>query len=687
MSIKGFAEHGVDFIDSKGNQSIGNCPFCGKAKHFYVNKDTMLWDCKVCGEHGNFQQFLYKISLWYAKVLRENPNRLKELAFDRGIQEAAFLRHDIGWDPIKERYTLPVQIASDRCCDVRLYKLGNKSRSTDGASTGLFGGQNLIKPATDPVYVCEGEWDAIALSWLLHKNKAPGICVGVPGANTFKKEWLYLFKGRHVQTLYDADNAGEQGERLAKERLFGTAESVGFLHWPPDMPDGFDVRDWIIYGIKANKVEGCWRNLKKLFSSTLRTEKFIPVTQKATDTTADILHTHKPVTNEELIKTYRKWLYLPDENVLDVLFGSIFANRLEGDPIWMFFVAPPGGSKSELLMSLSTCKEIVAMTSLTPHALVSGAVWSDGKDPSLLPQLDKKVLVLKDFTTITSMHFTARDEIFGILRDVYDGKTEKYFGTGVRREYKSKFGILAGVTPVIEAFSTLHASLGERFLKYTLQKDTRETEESKILKAISNINSELTMRKELCAVSERVLARDIPSKLPSFSQDYMPKLVALAQFCAWMRGVVERDRYSQQVLYRPSSEVGTRLAKQLVKLTMGVGIFRGLRALGPNEYFVTKRVALNTCPDRVQTVVRAMWEYKQEGMPAVKSKEISFKSGLPLSTCGRVLEDLVLLRAVERAGDSKTFLWKLSASIEKMITTSEIFKETKPLLVRKRNVR
>ena len=388
------------------------------------------------------------------------------------------------------------------------------------------------------------------------------------------------------------------------------------------------------------------------------------------------------LTNEELEATYRKWLYMPDTKVLDIMFGTVFANRLSGDPVWVFFVAPPAGSKSELLMSLSRCDECYPLTSLTPHSLVSGTSWGEGKDPSLLPQLDKKVLVLKDFTTILSMNYAARDEIFGILRDIYDGRTEKSFGNGLKREYKVKFGVLAGVTPVIETFSAMNQSLGERFLRYRLPLDTQESEEAKIMKAISNVNCELKMRAELCQAAASVLARENPPDdlMPHFIDKYVPKVVALAQLSAWMRGVVDRDRFTQQVLYRPSSEVGTRIAKQLVKLAMGIGIYRGTRLLGLHEFDCIRHVAIDSCPQRIVMVVQALYNAKRKDeLEMLKTKELVERTFLPNSTVLRILEDMNLLRLVKRVEVNGDYYWKMSDNLELLATKSCAFRKLIPV--------
>lgn len=46
------------------NHYIATCPLCGKAKHFYIQRDTQLFDCKKCGEEGN----IYKLLLLTGKL-------------------------------------------------------------------------------------------------------------------------------------------------------------------------------------------------------------------------------------------------------------------------------------------------------------------------------------------------------------------------------------------------------------------------------------------------------------------------------------------------------------------------------------------------------------------------------------------------------------------------------------------
>ena len=67
-------------------------------------------------------------------------------------------------------------------------------------------------------------------------------------------------------------------------------------------------------------------------------------------------------------------------------------------------------------------------------------------DPSLIPKLDGKVLVIKDFTVILKERHEIASAILSQLRDAFDGSIRKAFGTGKDKKYNAKFGVIAAVT-------------------------------------------------------------------------------------------------------------------------------------------------------------------------------------------------------------------------------------------------
>jgi DNA-binding HxlR family transcriptional regulator len=331
----------------------------------------------------------------------------------------------------------------------------------------------------------------------------------------------------------------------------------------------------------------------------------------------------------------------------------------------MFLVAPPGGSKSELLMSLGLAEDHVHLcSSLTPHALVSGANLSGGQDPSLLPLLDQRVLVIKDFTTTLSMHPTARDEIFGQLRDAYDGRYEKAFGNGIFRSYESRFGILAGVTPNIDSFSSLHAGLGERFMKFRLERDLNpEDERQRIARAISNINQETGMREALQQNARWFLNSVKVGRMPVVPEDIQRRIIDLAMVASRLRGVVYRDAYRDDLIHaKASHELGTRIGKQLTKLAMGCAIFWGMKKVDERCFGIVAQVAMSSVPDKTEEIIYGLYT---NGPTTVKKLQQTSDRLTP-RTIDRALDDLRMLGVARRKGAHRA-VYRLSSDMRHML--------------------
>jgi hypothetical protein len=98
----------------------------------------------------------------------------------------------------------------------------------------------------------------------------------------------------------------------------------------------------------------------------------------------------------------RPWLFLEDEGIIDVMCATVIANQFRTDPLWMILIGPPSHAKTELLRALDGHPSAYFLSNLTPATLVSGKP-KKGPDPSLLPKLNDKTLVMKDFTTILTM--------------------------------------------------------------------------------------------------------------------------------------------------------------------------------------------------------------------------------------------------------------------------------------------
>ncbi len=374
---KTFEQHGVEFNREVGDQAIGVCPFCASQK-FYVNKDNGRFDCKVCGVNGGHWKFLNLIIPFNQDAFKGRV--VRKLAKDRGLQSKTFRDWGVGWNG--SQYTFPVD-ACGKLMDLRHCYLGGKMHGTTNCKVSLVG----PKPTDDSVlWLCEGEWDAMAC-WEATKGKQN--VLAMTGASSFPQHCIELVQNRDVRVIMDHDKAGFDGGQRLFRMLQHSCSRLRFVHWPSDTKKGYDFRD-------------CYLELgdKAIEHILPMMEPLPPGIDSETEESLKVkVPTGPGLSPGEVETRFRKWLRMPNTDSLHVLYGSVLANRLDGDPIWLFLVAPPGSLKTELIMSMADAPLIVTTTSLTPHVLISGFPSAGGGDPSLIPKLNGKVLTIKDFTT------------------------------------------------------------------------------------------------------------------------------------------------------------------------------------------------------------------------------------------------------------------------------------------------
>jgi hypothetical protein len=556
-------------------------------------------------------------------------------------------------------------------------------KSTAGCAVGLLGLDEVNKlPENIPIYVCEGEWDGIALNWLLKFLKEPGYAVAVPGAAIFKREWISFFQRRNVICCYDHDDAGRNGELVAQERLTGVAKSIRYIHWPVELPVGYDIRDLIVEkAIRNQKPKTTLLYIKDKLRDMPRDYKPDSLTTPAPVISADTPAPPK-TTLSQVFETFGKWLYLKDFRGIEIALATIVSNEMEGDPLWMFLVSSPGGAKTEILQACNKCSNVYVTSSMTSHALISGANFINGKDPSLLPHLHGKTLIVKDFTTVLTKKEAEKEEIFGIFRDAYDGHSGKVFGNGQRREYTSHFSIIAGVTPVIHELAAQHQTFGERFLKFSLGDNLDHPFESEMInQSIDNVGSENLMRQELSNVVQEFMNYQIwqvKQFRPEIPEDIKDKLMHLARFGARMRGNVSRDRYRSDIMSsKPAAEYGTRLAKQLAKLMKALAYVNHRKVVTMNDYETAKKTMLDTISQRVEDVLKSLYRATPTIDDTLKTKDVAVKTKYTTSTISHILADLDILGIVLKGGKQNAFEWTISPYIRSLIEKASIYKSTK----------
>ena len=624
-----------------GSQIKGICPFCHKEDHFFINvqSENKTWDCKKCGRAGGFQKFLCEV-IEFAK-----GKNLQALSLDRGIDTQTLRSMDIGF--INGVWVLPVyDNTKTKILNIKIYD-GSSFRNTASCSVTMYG-LWCLPTSYDKIYLTEGEWDYLSLKDATNSSVA---IVGAPGAGTFKTDSIPLFLSKQSYILYDNDEAGKRGAEKVSSLLISVASEVRVIRWPKGFPDGFDIRD-----AYKRRRSGLLQYVESLCEK-YTTQSSTPVIQ------IDI----KPIDSiQDAYAVFNKWILLKNNELLDVIFGTILANRMKSIPVWMFIVAPPGGTKTLPLMTLTNCAGIETLSSLTPATLISGYSLG-GNDPSLIPHLDQKTLVIKDFTVIMGLPMTERQEIMSILRDAFDGECKKSFANGVTRRYKSKFGMLAGVTPAIEIFADENTELGERFLRWRNDSFISDLHRRKTIeRAMMNVAHEEEMRLELSSVAKRILLADYTGRIPLIDKNISRQFIYLADWITYLRGVVRRDKFSKCALYKPSQEVGTRICQELTNLFCGISMLYG--KINNSVFSTIRNVAKSTINVRFYDVIKYIYGHGNDRMYTIV--ELQQATGLPMNTTTVIIDDLLLLKVLTKSSDG---FWQLTRNFKQLTIESKVF--------------
>jgi hypothetical protein len=331
--------------------------------------------------------------------------------------------------------------------------------------------------------------------------------------------------------------------------------------------------------------------------------------------------------------------------------------------------------KTLFLQSFARSPWCVFKSQLTAKSLISGFATADGEDPSLIPQLQGKVLILKDYTEIITMQKDEQESMYGILRGAFDGRAEKTFGNGITRVYNDcHFAMLAGVTDVIHQDN--RACLGERFLKYQLVDGDHYDQTAHITAAITGMARQVEAEQFLQRVTTAFSDRYIDSeKIPKAEPWVINRIISLTQVVAHIRATVPFINRGD-LAYRPTVEIGTRIGKQLIKLGQCLAVVLGKSRIDKTVYRLMERVAFDTARGWSLDICRVLAAHHPH---AVTREDIMREADMPSTTTHRRLESMLVIGTVVRASlDSSGqqgrpgYGWTLSPEFHKLWMDAKI---------------
>lgn len=344
-------------------------------------------------------------------------------------------------------------------------------------------------------------------------------------------------------------------------------------------------------------------------------------------------------------KTFHRWILIEDDGAIEVTLGTVAANLMDGDAVWLMLVGGSSGGKTEIVNPLLGLPFVKEAAVLTESSLLSGSSKRDhaaGAKGGLLREIGPfGVLILKDFTSILSMNKDAKTATLAALREIYDGSWTRQVGSdgGQELQWKGKLATIACCTEAIDEHHAVIGAMGERFAFYRLPHLTRKT---MARRAVDSIGDESKMRAEMRnAVAGLFAGSEIPARPHNLSHAETERLIALADFASKCRSAVMRDARSEIVLV-PESEYPARIAKIFRRL------FSGMLTIGVDRqraWEILTRIAFDSMHKVRRQVIELFIESQVSAIPTAK---IALALGLPTATTRRALEDLTAHGALIR---------------------------------------
>jgi hypothetical protein len=435
-----------------------------------------------------------------------------------------------------------------------------------------------------------------------------------------------------------------------------------------------DVEARLIEAYKANG--GYADDGEQQTLATIRSGAKLGLTQPREIPQRDVFGLPAPLPNpgptststiDQTLAVFQHWLLLPSLNPVYAVLGTLAANILPGDPVWLGLIGPPSSAKTEILNSLSQLSGVVQAATLTVGGLLSGTPKrqrASGARGGLLNQIGGfGIIVLKDFGSILSMHAETRAEVLAALREIYDGAWTRHLGTdgGRTLSWRGKIGLLFGSTGVIDSHYAVIGAMGDRFLFSRLAPDDDQFERALEHRGAATMQ----MRQELArAVAGLFVIRR--AEPPPLTADEMRQIDRIVRLVVRLRGPIERDHRTRDIEAVYGAEGTARIGLALERLLAGLstlGVERGM------AFSVIRAVALDSVPPIRRSAYEylasntARWETRDADGKLIdcgySTPSIAKRVDLPTSTVRRVLEDLNAYKLVERMsqGPGKPDLW------------------------------
>lgn len=366
----------------------------------------------------------------------------------------------------------------------------------------------------------------------------------------------------------------------------------------------------------------------------------------------------------EIRELFKKHLLIKDDDIIDIPYATVVTHMYPGDTVWLACVGQSSGGKSEILRSIAEkpSSMVHPISRLTQNAVISGTKGDIG----LVYEANNKIVIIKDLVTaITSKN---ADAIFSQLREMFDGSISVTSGheDGSKAKSDIRVTLIAGVTPdAISGDTIFKSSLGERFIYYVFPKFEIEDIDTLAEKMIEDSN-DYEKRKIMADISDKIVKKVFDlrklcheKKISAIIKDkeYAKWLYTISSFTAYLRRSVSWNWSKSIVDNIGTEEAPHRLAKELMKESLGLMIVKQKSIIDENIKNVIIKICVHSIPNRRLICLKIfldekkdMERRKQQIKGSIIKNRLSLECGFSKSTARRMIMELVEMNILKMVG-------------------------------------
>lgn len=340
--------------------------------------------------------------------------------------------------------------------------------------------------------------------------------------------------------------------------------------------------------------------------------------------------------------------------VLAVTASSVYANPVM---IWLLLVGVPSSGKTEMVRLVKDADCTYYLDNLTQNAFVSGErSTKNNKVYDLLPCVDKKCLIIKDWTSIFSLDEKMTKKLLGDLVGIYDKEFTKFSSRRGNISYSSTFSQLGCITPsTLNKHTNYMNMVGPRFLCYSMpsvDSNNQQTSYDFIFSDRDRSLVEKEARKYVSSYISQIIKK--PLEIKTLSSEGKRYLRLAAELMSNCRGIVIlqsasfKNEEGNDVKYYEVSDIQIeepwRALQQLIVLSRFLAFVVEKDEVGIDEFEIIKEVVISSMPADRSQALRMIQRYG--GM--VTAKQLADLSDKSIKTSRRLLDELSALKVLDK---------------------------------------